>query len=224
LPYHSHPDLSQQNDHTTRSTGALYTLAEVKSALLAYVDKHELVNHADQQYLNVSADALFSAALYGAPNAKGAAPVPEFARREEALNALRGRMQPWYRIAVGGEEPFTKKGALRPIHIATKSRQGRKTCTFITGFEQFQLSGDALAEALRVRCASSTSGMYCLVGLRWSLFFSLPDMLCIVSPVAGGAHELMVQGKQTSAVLELLGSLGVPEKWIEVSNIVGKKK
>jgi hypothetical protein len=33
----------------------------------------------------------------------------------------------------------------------------------------------------------------------------------------------MVQGKQTPAVLEQLGSLGVPEKWIEV-NTVGKKK
>ena len=48
--------------------------------------------------------------------------------------------------------------------------------------------------------------------------------MCTVSPVAGGTHEVMVQGKQTSAVLELLGSLGVPEKWIDVSNIVGKKK
>ena len=104
----------------------MYTLAEVKSALLAYVEKHELVNHVEQQYLNVSADGRFSAALYGSPNAKGAAaPAPEFAKREEALNALRGRMQPWYRIAVGGEEPFTKKGALRPIHVATKSRQGQ---------------------------------------------------------------------------------------------------
>jgi len=44
-----------------------------------------------------------------------------------------------------------------------------------------------------------------------------------VSPVAGGLHEVMVQGKQTSAVLELLGNLGVPEKWINVTNI-GKKK
>lgn len=44
-----------------------------------------------------------------------------------------------------------------------------------------------------------------------------------VSPIAGGLHEVMVQGKQTPAVLEQLGSLGVPEKWIEV-NAVGKKK
>jgi translation initiation factor 1 (eIF-1/SUI1) len=49
-------------------------------------------------------------------------------------------------------------------------------------------------------------------------------MMFTVSPIAGGAHEVMVQGKQTPAVLELLGSLGVPEKWIEVTNIGGKKK
>jgi translation initiation factor 2D len=143
-----------------RSTGALYTLTEVKSALLAYVKKHNLVNQVEQQYLNVNADTVFSAALYGSPNSKGATPVPEFAKREEASNALRGRMQPWHRIAIGGDEPLTKKGALRPITIATKSGQGRKTCTLITGFEHYQLLPETLAEALRVRCASSTSSMY----------------------------------------------------------------
>jgi len=34
----------------------------------------------------------------------------------------------------------------------------------------------------------------------------------------------MVQGKQTSVVLELLDSLGVPKKWIDVSEAAGKKK
>lgn len=111
----------------------------------------------EQQYLNVTADAVFTAALYGSPNSKGATPAPDFAKREEALSALRGRMQPWYRIAIGGAEPLTKKGALRPITVATKTRQGRKTCTLITGFEPYQLSSDSLADALRVRCASSTS-------------------------------------------------------------------
>jgi translation initiation factor 2D len=150
------------------STSALYTLAEVKSALFAYVAKHELVNRVEQQYLNVSSDAVFSAALYGSPNAKERAgrAVPEFVKREDALSALCGRMQPWYRIAVGSDEPFTKKGTLRPITVAAKTRQGRKVCTFITGFEQYHLSGDALAEALRVRCASSTSGTCCLFGFK----------------------------------------------------------
>ena len=152
-----------QHKNITNSTSALYTLAEVKSALLAYVAKHELVNRVEQQYLNVSSDAVFSAALYGSPNAKGgsAVSVPEFAKRDDALSALCGRMQPWYRIAIGSDEPFTKKGTLHPIAVASKTRQGRKVCTFITGFEQYRLSGDALAEALRVRCASSTSGTFC---------------------------------------------------------------
>jgi len=154
------------------STGALYTLAEVKSALLAYVEKHELVNHVEQQYLNVSADAVFSAALYGSPNAKGSTPVPEFARRDEALGALCSRMQPWHRIAIrGGDEAFTKKGAPRPIAINTKSRQGNKVCTLITGFEPYRLSAETLAGELRVRCASSTSSMSSLKGLRSNVSF-----------------------------------------------------
>jgi translation initiation factor 2D len=159
-----------QHKNITNSTSALYTLAEVKSALLAYVAKHELVNRVEQQYLNVSSDAVFSAALYGSPNAKGGAvSVPEFAKRDDALSALCGRMQPWYRIAIGSDEPFTKKGTLRPITVASKTRQGRKVCTFITGFEQYRLSGEALAEALRVRCASSTSGTYCTVFFGFKL-------------------------------------------------------
>ena len=115
------------------------------------------MNRVEQQYLNVNADVVFSTVLYGSPNSKGAIPVPEFAKREEALDALCSRMQPWYRITNGSDEPITKKGALRPITIATKTRQGRKACTLITGFEPYQLSSDTLAEALRVRCASSTS-------------------------------------------------------------------
>ena len=45
-----------------------------------------------------------------------------------------------------------------------------------------------------------------------------------VSLVAGGGQEVMVQGKQTHVVLELLGSLGVPRKWIEAPNMKDKKK
>jgi len=185
-------------------TSALYPLAEVKSALLAYVEKHDLVNRFEQQYINVSSDAVFSAALYGSPNTKGSTPAPEFAKREAVLSALCDHMQPWYRIAVPGDEPITKKGALRPISVASKVRQGRrgKTCTLITGFESYQLSADALADALRVRCASSTS----------------------VSQMAGGGQEVMVQGKQTQVVVELLGSLGVPKKWVEAADLTNKKK
>ncbi|KAN0141791.1 hypothetical protein V8E53_000253 [Lactarius tabidus] len=185
-------------------TTALYPHAEVKSALLAYVEKHDLVNRFEQQYINVSSDAVLSAALYGSPNTKGSTPAPEFAKREAALSALCDHMQPWYRIATPGDEPITKKGALRPISVTSRVRQGRrgKACTHITGFEPYQLSAETLADALRVRCASSTS----------------------VSSMASGGQEVMVQGKQTQVVLELLGSLGVPKKWVEAADLTDKKK
>ncbi|KAH9054133.1 hypothetical protein EDB87DRAFT_1676616 [Lactarius vividus] len=181
-------------------TTTLYPLADVRSALFTYVEKHDLVNRFEQQFINISSDAVISAALYGSPNAKGTTPAPEFAKREEALSALCKHMQPWHRITVPGDETITKKGALRSIMVTAKARQGRrKTCTYITGFEPFNISADALADALRVRCASATS-------------------------VAGGGQEVMVQGTQTRVVLELLESLGVPKKWIETAGIKDKKK
>ncbi|KAH9177979.1 hypothetical protein EDB89DRAFT_1844148 [Lactarius sanguifluus] len=185
-------------------TTALYPLADVKSALFTYVEKHDLVNSFEQQFINISSDAVFSAALYGSPNAKGTTPAPEFARRDDALKALCKHMQPWYRITVPGDESIAKKGTLRSITVTAKARQGRrgKTCTHIMGFEPFNISADALADALRVRCASSTS----------------------VSLVAGGGQEVMVQGTQTKVVLELLESLGVPKKWIATAGIKDKKK
>jgi len=41
----------------------------------------------------------------------------------------------------------------------------------------------------------------------------------------GGGREVIVEGKQVSAVLELLRSLGLPKKWIKVSEMAhGQKK
>ncbi|KAH9013732.1 hypothetical protein EDB85DRAFT_904431 [Lactarius pseudohatsudake] len=134
-------------------------------------------------------------------------------------------MQPLYRIAVSGDESIVKRSALgsmtvtakaRPGHrgkarqaLRSKARRGKtkqgrqgRACTHITGFEAFYLSADALADALRVRCASSA----------W------------VSLVAGGGQEVVVQGKQTQVVLKLLESLGVPKNWIETAGIKDKKK
>ncbi|KAH9015488.1 hypothetical protein EDB85DRAFT_2076347 [Lactarius pseudohatsudake] len=206
-------------------TAALYPLANVKSALFTYAEKHDLVNRFRQQFINVRSDAVLAAALYGPQNAKGTTPAPEFAKREEALSTLCKRMQPLYRIAVSGDESIVKKGALSSITVTAKGRKGHRgkarqrlrskarhsktrqgrygrACTHITGFEAFHLSADALAEALRVPCASST----------W------------VSLVSSGGQEVVVQGKQTQVVLKLLESLGVPKNWIETAGIKDKKK
>lgn len=51
-----------------------------------------------------------------------------------------------------------RKGQIKPISVVVKVRQGRKATTLITGFEPFLLEAAALAEELKMRCASSTSG------------------------------------------------------------------
>ena len=63
---------------------------------------------------------------------------------EAAMSALCDHMQPRYHIAVPCDKPITKKGALRPIAVTSKLRQGCRG----KGFEHYQLSGDALAAAL----------------------------------------------------------------------------
>ena len=96
-----------------------------------------------------------------------------------------------------------RKGELKHISIVIKNRQGRRATTCITGFENFQVEADDLAEELRKSCASSTS----------------------VNPLPGRAagQEVMVQGKQLKAVVDLLNAKGVPKQWIEAKDTTGKK-
>jgi translation initiation factor 2D len=92
---------------------------------------------------------------------------------------------------------------LRQISVVVKTRQGRRATTCVTGFENFQVEADYLAEELRKSCASSTS----------------------INPLPGKAagQEVMVQGKQLKAVTDILIAKGVPKKWIEAKDMTGKK-
>jgi translation initiation factor 2D len=76
--------------------------------------------------------------------------------------------------------------------------------TCATGFENFQIEADYLSEGLRRVCASSTS----------------------VNPLPGkgAGQEVMVQGKQLKAVLDLLLAKGVPKQWIEAKEITKGNK
>ncbi|TFY76449.1 hypothetical protein EWM64_g7560 [Hericium alpestre] len=180
-------------------TSTLYTHSNVKTALNKYIAAHNLVNKQEKQYINVGSDAILAAML-----SKKGASAPEFSKREELLFALLDRMQPWHRVQLGSSDPITKKGQLRPISVIVKIRQGRKACTLITGFEQFQLASDAIAEALRARCASATA----------------------VTPVPGksAGEEIMVQGKQIKPVVDYLLGEGVPKRWIEAADLSDAKK
>ncbi|KAG6871046.1 hypothetical protein C0992_011809 [Termitomyces sp. T32_za158] len=112
-------------------------------------------------------------------------------------------MQNWYEIS-DGKEVIRKKGELKPIQVVMKIRQGRKVSTLISGFEPFLvLNAEEMAEDLRRTCAGATS----------------------VSPIPGksAGMEVMVQGKQSQAVMEYLTGKGIPKKWIETHDLSGKK-
>jgi len=127
-----------------------------------------------------------------------------FLRRNEVVDKIIGNMQPWFEMAGEGKEPVVNKGELKHISVVVKSRQGRRVTTCVAGFESFQVEADYLAEGLRKACASSTS----------------------VNPLPGkgAGQEVMVQGKQLKAVIDLLYTKGVPKQWIEVKDTTTGKK
>ncbi|KAI0742631.1 eukaryotic translation initiation factor SUI1 family protein [Daedaleopsis nitida] len=184
-------------DAAKKDTSGLYTIANIQDVVNGYISSRGLINANDQQYINVGT----SQALAEAVSKKGE-DTPEFLKRDEVLKRIRAHMQSWYEIRVEGRDPVRMKGDIKPISVIVKIRQGRKACTFVTGYEPFGLQADDLAEELRKACASSTA----------------------VSPVHGkpNALEVMVQGKQKKAVTDLLISRGVPNRWIECSE--AKKK
>jgi len=195
-----------------KSTTALYTLVEMKSIVNDYITSRNLVNPQIQAYINL--DPLLASCISSGKSAKGKSKGKEpetreeveFMKRDELTKAILDKMQSWYEVKVEGKDPIVKKGSLKPIQVAMKMRQGRKASTLITGFEPFLvIDAEEMAEDLRKVCAGATS----------------------VSPVAGkpvnSGLEVLVQGKQSAAVVEYLMGKGISKKWIEVSDLIGKK-
>ncbi|KAJ3869395.1 eukaryotic translation initiation factor SUI1 family protein [Lentinula novae-zelandiae] len=199
------------------NTSNLYTHPEVRSLLDSYITARQLVNPHDQAYINLDA----ALTLCVAPQSKskssknkkssteGAESRPqtqsEFMKRDELVKKVFAAMQDWYEVKRSGNEGVTKKGKLSPIQIVMKTRQGRKLSTLITGFEPFDIVPEDLSEDLRKLCAGATS----------------------ISPIPGkpanSGMEVLVQGKQSKAVVDYLLGKGVPKKWIEAHEVVKRK-
>ncbi|KAH6904451.1 eukaryotic translation initiation factor SUI1 family protein [Coprinopsis sp. MPI-PUGE-AT-0042] len=186
----------------------LYTPSEVRTILFEYVQAKDLINPNNKAYVNL--DGVLAACLAVKPKAKGKAAEPEaladFVKRDDLVKRVLAKMQGWYEVVAPGKDPVQKKGILKPIQVVMKVRQGRKASTLITGYEPFLVvNGDEMAEDLRKICAGATS------------------VSPIVGKPAGSGLEVLVQGKQSTAVLEYLMEKGIPKKWIEVSDLSGKK-
>ncbi|KNZ77332.1 Ligatin [Termitomyces sp. J132] len=185
-----------------------YTMAELKATVNSYIAANSLVNLREQAYINLDEpliDCISSKVKRKTKDDGGAQAPLEFMRRDELMKQIADRMQNWYEIS-DGKEVVRRKGELKPIQVVMKVRQGRKVSTLISGFEPFLvLNAEDMAEDLRKACAGATS----------------------ISPIhgkpAGAGMEVMVQGKQSQAVMEYLTGKGIPKKWIETHDLSGKK-
>lgn len=162
----------------------------IKPLFDAYVEKNGLEDK--EQRRVVELDKRLAQAVGGK--------VGQFLVRDEVVRRLRANVA--WSVSVGG---VVKKGALNPITMVVKTRQGRKQVTLVSGLEAFGVDPDEFAEELRRLCAGSTS----------------------VQPLTGASpklnlKEVMVQGSQCKAVTEALVARGVPKRWIKEDS--GKKK
>lgn len=105
------------------STNAPLTIPELKAFLNTYVTSKNLINVNDQQYINVGQDPLLSSLVSSgassgaqakskakakdAPARTGQPTSTEFMKREEIVEKLLKKMQPWHELTrfVEGKEP-----------------------------------------------------------------------------------------------------------------------
>ncbi|KZT25056.1 hypothetical protein NEOLEDRAFT_1093490 [Neolentinus lepideus HHB14362 ss-1] len=192
-----------------QEASTLFLLADLRIFLNAYITSHNLVNAHQQQFINVSEDPVLLSAITGPlpgkpkPREEGNSPADtDFLKREDIMKRLVERMQAWHEIRVDGKSGVVKKGVLPPVTLTMKSRQNkRKTVTIVTGLEPFaEVVGSAEDVAEEVR----KSGFGASVA-------PLPNKPSV--------FEILVQGKQTKVVVDLLTAKGLPKKWIEVVDL-----
>ena len=61
------------------------------------------------------------------------------------------------------------------------------------------------------------------VVFRTEANFSLHEVSPLPGKSANAGLEVLIQGKQAKAVVEYLTGRGIPKKWIEVTDLTGKK-
>ncbi|EJD43636.1 hypothetical protein AURDEDRAFT_88886 [Auricularia subglabra TFB-10046 SS5] len=172
---------------------SLYSAVQLRSVVNGYLAAKQLQNAHEQQYINIPEGSAIQTAL---DNKKD--PIGEHCRRDEALRRLQDNMQTWHSL-----DGVVRKGALKPVNITSKFRQGKRPVTLITNFEPYGLDADWLGEELRRTCAGATS----------------------VSPLPGksAGKEVLVQGKQIKPAIDFLLARGIPKRWIETADLTEKK-
>jgi translation initiation factor 2D len=186
----------------------LYTPADLKQILLAYVEAENLIDAKNKRLVKINpqlADALLgSSAADNAALSSGTIPRDALAERMVAASS------PFHAILrndadVADTKP--KAGAPPKIQITLETRSGNKTVSKVHGFEPYYIAPQPLADELRKTCAGSTS----------------IDKLQGSSP-KNPVMEVMVQGPQKDAIIKALEKRGVHRNWVEVVDKTKKKK
>ncbi|OAG10829.1 uncharacterized protein CC84DRAFT_1113438 [Paraphaeosphaeria sporulosa] len=195
--------------HVTKADPrGLYTPAELKQVLIAYIEAENLVSEKNKRLIKINpqlADALLgSSAADNAALASGAIP------RDALADRMVAAASPFHTILRNSEDIADSKpkaGAPPKIQILIETRSGNKTVTKVSGVEPYHIAPQPLADELRKTCAGSTS----------------VDRLQGSSP-KNPVMEVMVQGPQKDAIIKALEKRGVNKNWIEIVDKTKKKR
>jgi len=189
----------------------LYTPAEVRELITAYIERENLISETNRRLVELDptlGNAVFdgSGSLDKEVLAKGSVP------RDALIDRVLSSMATSYSIVRNGatDAAKPKSGSPPKIRILLETRSGNKTVTKVSGLEPYFINPRPLADELRKVCAGSTS----------------------VEPLAGAAKknerevmEVMVQGPQRDAVIKALERRGIDaRRCIEVVDKTKKGK
>lgn len=187
----------------------LYTPAELKQMLIAYIEAENLVDQKNKRLIRINPQ--LADALLGSSAADNAALSKGTMARDALAERMVAAASPFHAILrneanIADAKP--KAGAPPKIQITLETRSGNKTVTKVHGLEPYHIPPQPLADELRKTCAGSTS----------------VDKLQGSSPKAP-VMEVMVQGPQKDAILKALEKRGVNKNWVDVvDKTKGKKK
>jgi translation initiation factor 2D len=187
----------------------LYTPAELKQILTAYIETENLISPKNKRLININPQ--LADALLGSSAADNAALASGSIARDVLAERMVAATSPFHTIVrndakVTDSKP--KAGAPPKVQIVLETRSGNKTVTKVSGVEVYYIAPQPLADELRKICAGSTS----------------VDQLHGSSP-KNPVMEVMIQGPQKDAIIKALEKRGVHRNWIEVvDKTKGKKK
>ncbi|XP_040007517.1 eukaryotic translation initiation factor 2D [Xiphias gladius] len=170
--------------------GTILQPAEVRSIVMEYVKKNELVVENNKNYVTINptlCDCLLEKSEYQ---------EVESLKWDDLFSRTLGRMQECYQVMFPGQTPIIKKGHIEPIEISVASRGSNKKVTLIKNLEVYGLDPAVVATALQYRVQASS----------------------VLHPIPGAKDKVLVQiqGNQIhQAGNLLLDHYQIPRKYIQ---------